>query len=238
MQKTIILLSLGISFAAFIAGAQDDVAWWKKPFVKSDSNAEVSAPAPEPELEVQSREEINPPMHQQRKQRPMEQRMMPGRPDPRNLPPEQRMMPGRPDPRNLSPEQQQRMMHGRPDQQRNVPPAQMDKLKEHHDEVMKLGEAARNETDPVQKEEFISQLRAKLNDVADRMEAMHRKRLETAERDLKQLKKAADDNARTREQRIEDQLQRILSGEPPIAPARKMMNQNQERRMPSPKSAE
>ena len=56
-------------------------------------------------------------------------------------------------------------------------PEQMEQARARAQEMMKLGEAARNETDPVKKEELISQLRVQLNEAADRMQQMHEKRL-------------------------------------------------------------
>lgn len=99
-------------------------------------------------------------------------------------------------------------------------PEQMEKMKAQRDAVMKLGEAARAETDPVKKDELIAQLKTELNKVADKMHAMHQKGIERAEKDLERLRKRMSQAEENREQMIEDQLQRILSGQKPEPPRR------------------
>lgn len=94
-------------------------------------------------------------------------------------------------------------------------PEQMERAKAQQEEVMKLGAAARAETDPAKKEILVGKLRVKLNEIADRMQQMHQKRLEEAGRDLSMLKERAAESQKNREQRIEEQIQRILAGEPP-----------------------
>lgn len=94
-------------------------------------------------------------------------------------------------------------------------PEQMERARAQQAEVMKLGAAARAETDPAKKEILVGQLRVKLNEIADRTQQMHQKRLEEAGRDLSTLKERAAESRKNREQRIEEQVQRILAGQPP-----------------------
>lgn len=84
---------------------------------------------------------------------------------------------------------------------------------ENRQAIIKLGDAARVETDPVKKEELVGQLRVKLNDMFNNMHAMHQKRLEKATKELEQLKQRMTEAEQNREQRIDEQVQRILSGE-------------------------
>jgi CRISPR/Cas system CSM-associated protein Csm2 small subunit len=93
-------------------------------------------------------------------------------------------------------------------------PEQMAKMKAQREELMKLGEAARNETDPAQKEALVSQLRAKLTEVGDKMQAEGKKRLEHAEAELAKLKEKLAEAEQKKSARIEEQVQRILAGEP------------------------
>jgi len=94
-------------------------------------------------------------------------------------------------------------------------PEQIEQARARGHEMMKLGEAARNETDPVKKEALIAQLRANLNEMADRVQQMHEKRLEEAGRDLSHLKERAAEARKVRDERIEEHIQRILAGEQP-----------------------
>lgn len=93
-------------------------------------------------------------------------------------------------------------------------PEQMEKMRAQHQELMKLGEAARNATDPAQKDALVAQIRTKLNEIADDMRADGQKRLEQAEKQLAKLKERMAEGEKNRDARIEEQLQRILSGEP------------------------
>lgn len=103
---------------------------------------------------------------------------------------------------------------GRP----RMSPEQMEKMKATHEELKKIGEAARNETDPAKKEVLIGQLRAKLTEIADNMQAEGRKRLEQAEKELPKLKEKLAEAEKNKSARIEEQLQRILAGEPMRGP--------------------
>ncbi len=87
-------------------------------------------------------------------------------------------------------------------------------MREQRQAIMKLGEAARNETDPVKKEALVAGLRVKLNEVADTMHEAHQKRLEKAAKDLEKLKERIADADKNRDQMIEEQVQKVLAGEP------------------------
>ncbi|MBM4151922.1 MAG: hypothetical protein FJ220_00140 [Kiritimatiellaceae bacterium] len=95
-----------------------------------------------------------------------------------------------------------------------ISPEQKEKMKAEHAELMKLGEAARNETDPAKKEVLIGQLRARLTANADKMYAEGKKRLEQAEAEVPKLKARLAEAEKNKEARIEQRLQQILSGEP------------------------
>lgn len=82
-----------------------------------------------------------------------------------------------------------------------------------HREIMEIGKAARNETDPVKQEELVGQLRDKLNQVADKMQKMHEKRLKQAEQEIGRLRERAKEMSANRDERIEEQIQKILAGE-------------------------
>jgi predicted phage tail protein len=91
---------------------------------------------------------------------------------------------------------------------------QIKKMKANREEIMKLGAEARNATDPAQKAVLVEQLRTKLTDVSDKMQIEGRKRLEQAEKELERLKERVAEAEQKKSARIEEQLQRILSGEP------------------------
>lgn len=91
---------------------------------------------------------------------------------------------------------------------------QKEKMKAMHEVLKKLGEAARNETDPVKKEALVSELRTKLTEVADRIQAEQKRRLAQAGKEMKNLEKRIADYDANKSARIEKQIQRILAGEP------------------------
>ena len=93
-------------------------------------------------------------------------------------------------------------------------PEQMEKMKAQHEELMKMGEAARNETDPAKKEILVGQLRTKLTEIADKMQAEAKKRLDQVEKELPKLKERIADYETNKAARIEDQVKRILAGQP------------------------
>lgn len=183
MKKWMTYILIGACTAG-MAVAEDNVPWWKKPFVKSSEE--------EPQ--------IMPP------------------PPPAPVPP-----PGmRPDEgsRPVLPREQKEKLKARLQQQGGAEhpaqfnPRQIEKMKAQHEALMKLGEAARNETDPVKKEALIAELRVKLVEIADKMQAEARKRLEQAGKEIANLQKRIDDYDKNKEARIEGQVQRILAGEP------------------------
>lgn len=94
-----------------------------------------------------------------------------------------------------------------------------EQMRAEHRAIRELGEAARAENDEAQKAGLVEQLRAKLGDVADRMQAHQEQRLAQAEERLADLKSKIEHSKANREQLIEEQVQRILSGERPPRPA-------------------
>ena len=99
-------------------------------------------------------------------------------------------------------------------------PAMMEQMKADHKEIKALGEAARAVTNEAAKAEIVAQLRAKLGEVADRMQVMQEKRLAQAEEHLVALKAKIEDSKANRDKLIEEQVQRVLSGERPQHPDR------------------
>lgn len=95
-----------------------------------------------------------------------------------------------------------------------VTPEQKEKIKAQHEALMKLGDMARNETDPVKKEALVAELRTKLTEIADKIQAEAKKRLEKAEQDLPKLRERLAEAEKNKTARIEEQLQRILAGHP------------------------
>lgn len=102
-------------------------------------------------------------------------------------------------------------------------PAMMEQMKADHKAIKELGEAARAETDEAKKAELVGQLRAKLGEVADRMQAHREQRLADiqaqADERIAQMKARFEEDKANRDSRIEEQVQRILSGERPERPA-------------------
>jgi hypothetical protein len=97
-------------------------------------------------------------------------------------------------------------------------PAMMEQMKADHKEIRALGEAARAVTSEAAKAEIVAQLRAKLGEVADRMQAHQEKRLAQAEEHLASLKAKFEDAKANRDKLIEEQVQRVLKGEKPRRP--------------------
>jgi len=121
----------------------------------------------------------------------------------------------------MTPEQMEKMKARREAGGQGHPrmsPEQMEKMKAMHEELKKIGEAARNETDPAKKEVLVGQLRAKLSEVADKMQAEGQKRMEKAETELTKLKEKLAEAEQKKSARIEQQVQRILAGEPMRGP--------------------
>ena len=99
-------------------------------------------------------------------------------------------------------------------------PAMMEQMKADHKEIKALGEAARSVTNEAAKAEIVAQLRAKLGEVADRMQVMQEKRLAQAEERLADLKAKMEESRTNRAALIEEQVQRVLKGEKPQRPDR------------------
>lgn len=87
------------------------------------------------------------------------------------------------------------------------------KIKAHYEAVHKLVEAARNERDPVKKEKLVGQLRAKLTEGAERMQAEFRKRLEKAEKEVERMRERLERGEKNMPARVEEHLQKLLSSE-------------------------
>ena len=100
-------------------------------------------------------------------------------------------------------------------QRPQLSPEQVEKMKAQHEALMKLGDMARSETDPVKKEALIGELRAKLTERADKMQAEMKKRLEQADKEMPKLKERLAEAEKNKTARIEEQIQQILAGEPP-----------------------
>ena len=107
---------------------------------------------------------------------------------------------------------------GRPDGP--MDPEMMEAMKANHKAIRELGEAARAETDPTKKEELVAQLRTKLGEVGDLMQKKWEERLAQAEERLAGLKAKIEESKTNRDALIEEQVQRILSGERPQRPER------------------
>ena len=90
-----------------------------------------------------------------------------------------------------------------------------EQMKATHEAIRDLAGAIRLETDEAQKAELTAQLRAKLGEVADRMQTVQTERLAQAEERLAALKQKIEEGQANRDARIEEQLQRVLSGERP-----------------------
>ena len=97
-------------------------------------------------------------------------------------------------------------------------PEMREQMRAEHRAIRELGNAARAETDEAKQAELVAQLRAKLGEVADRMQAHQEERLAQAEERLSGLKERVADGKANRDARIEEQIQRILSGERPPVP--------------------
>jgi hypothetical protein len=197
MKKWMIYGLLG-ALAACLAIAEDSVSWWKKPFVKNaDEATQVIPPAADTQITpVAPAAPVPGIKHKAAGDRPQ-----------------------------LTPEQIEKIKAQREavGQKREgageykrpqLSPEQMEKMKAQHEELMKMGEAARNETDPAKKEILVGQLRTKLTEIADKMQAEAKKRLDQVEKELPKLKERIADYENNKAARIEDQVKRILAGQP------------------------
>ena len=127
-----------------------------------------------------------------------------------------------------------REMRGRPEFAENGPmamrggenrpggpmnPEMLDEMRAEHRAIRALGEAARLETDEAKKAQLVSQLRDKLSSAAERIQAHQEERLAQAQEQLEGLKERIEYAKTHRDELVEEQLQRILSGERPRGPA-------------------
>jgi hypothetical protein len=101
-------------------------------------------------------------------------------------------------------------------------PEQMEKMKAQRDALMKLGEAARNETDPAKKEALVAEIRAKVTEMNEKILAELKKRVAQADQEMPKLKERLADAEKNKATRIEEQVQRILKGEPIKRPEGKL----------------
>jgi len=91
----------------------------------------------------------------------------------------------------------------------------MDLMRAHYTIIQDLGKQAREETDETKKAELITELRAKLNEVADLMVEKQEARLAYAEDRLAGLKEKIETAKTDREAMIDEKLERILAGKRP-----------------------
>ena len=94
----------------------------------------------------------------------------------------------------------------------------MQKMRATHEEIRDLAGAARIETDEAKKAEIVARLRAKLGEVADLMQAKQEQRLAQAEERLAGLKERIEYAKTHRDEMLDEQVQRVLSGERPQRP--------------------
>lgn len=97
-------------------------------------------------------------------------------------------------------------------------PEMMEQMKADHQAIKALGEAARTVTNEAAKAEIVAQLRVKLGEVADRMQKHQEERLAQAEERLAGLKERVEYSKTNRDKLLDEQVQRILSGEKPRRP--------------------
>lgn len=203
MKKWMVYGLIG-ALTAGLAMAEDTVPWYKKLFNKNaDEQTQVIPPAPAA---------------------PAPAVPVPAVPAVTATPGPKHQVAGEGQRPKLTPEQMEKMkaLRGAGDrQQMPLSPEKMEKMKAQHEELMRLGEAARNETDPAKKEELVGQLRAKLTEIADKMQAEAKKRLEQAEKEMPKLRERLADAEKNKSARIEEQLQRILAGQPLEMPGKR-----------------
>jgi hypothetical protein len=111
---------------------------------------------------------------------------------------------------------QQRVKGERKERQRpKLTEEQRAEMKTHYEEVHALAETARAEADPVKKAELTEQLRAKLTEGAQEMQERFLQRVEQAEAKLEKMKERLAEGEKNMEQRVDEHLQKLLSGEQP-----------------------
>lgn len=192
MKKWMLMVLIGTCAAGLAVAETNDVPWYKKIFNKSaDETAPVVEPAPE----------VSAPAPVVGKTRP-----------------------------KLTPEQMKKMKARRAHMQKfegfgerkhQMNPRQMAKMKAQREALMKLGKAARSETDPAKKKALVAELRTKLTEVSDAIQARAKQRLAAADREIKGLEKRIADYDKNKEARIDEQVRRILAGEPLKGPGGK-----------------
>jgi len=89
------------------------------------------------------------------------------------------------------------------------------KLKMKNRAFQSLVKSIQDEVDEVKKSELIEQLRAKLTKGSDKMKAGLQKQLERAEEHVERIKKRLMDAENKPEEKIEERIQKLLSGEMP-----------------------
>lgn len=85
--------------------------------------------------------------------------------------------------------------------------------------VRQLVDAIRKEADDAKKAELTNQLRAKLGEIADRVQAHQEERLALAEGQFTELKKRIEESKANRDSLIEEEIEHLVSGERPSRPA-------------------
>lgn len=91
-------------------------------------------------------------------------------------------------------------------------------LRAEHEAIRDLAGAIRIETDGAKKAALVDQLRVKLGEVADRMQAKQAERLVQAEQRLGELKERIEYAKTHRDELVEEHLQNILAGKRPPHP--------------------
>jgi len=84
-----------------------------------------------------------------------------------------------------------------------------------HKGIKQMGKAIRDETDEAKKAELIADLRVKLNEIADKMQAKGEERLTKAEQRLEKLKSKIEESKNNRDAMIDEKIERIISGKGP-----------------------
>jgi len=89
------------------------------------------------------------------------------------------------------------------------------KMKAMHKDIKQMGKAIRDETDEAKKAELTADLRVKLNEIADKMQATGEERLAKAEQRLEKLKSKIEESKTNREAMIDEKIERIIAGKGP-----------------------
>jgi len=116
------------------------------------------------------------------------------------------------------PQQQQMRRGSQPGQRPKMSDEKQAEMKAEREATHKLADAARNEADPVKKAALVDQLRAKVTEGAEKRNAEFSKRLEKAEQGVTKMKERLAKAEKEKEQKIEEHIQKLLSGEKPQHP--------------------